>query len=52
MSGGVQVVRGRQARAAVRGVSLSWAPAWPMRPQEQLIHALNAVKMLATAMID
>ena len=55
LSGGVlavRAVRGQQARAGVRGASLSWAPAWPMRPQEPLIRALTADNTLATAMID
>jgi hypothetical protein len=30
----------------------NWVPAWPMRPQEPLIHALTADDTLATAMID
>ncbi|MFN5975701.1 MAG: hypothetical protein ACK48U_14730 [Planctomyces sp.] len=52
MSGGVQTVREQQARAAGDGASLSWVPAWPVRPQEPVIHALNADNTLATAMID
>ena len=52
LSGGVHGVREQQARAAVRAASLSWVPAWPMRPQELLIHASTAVNTLATAMID
>ena len=52
LSGGVLGVRGQQARAAVRAASLSWVPAWPVRPQELLIRALTADNTLATAMID
>jgi len=52
LSGGVQGVRDQQALAAVRRASLSWVPAWPMRHQEPLIHALNPDNTLANAMID